>query len=109
MSRGRFNANHAHHSAILVFKDMAVVDKSSHCIRVAKIHPHFDTWICRRFAVPERHINCVTEKRLVHRQAEPAQQHEMNLVDVECVYFLRSIFDDPILNISKMRNDVWYS
>jgi len=49
--RRRIHSNRTHHPFILVFQEMAVIDKRAHYVRVAEIHPQVNAGISRRDAV----------------------------------------------------------
>ena len=57
-------------------------------------------------SIPVGHVDRVAQKRLVYRHAVPFHQHEMDLMDVKRVQFLRPVFDDPVLHVSLLRDDV---
>ena len=83
-----------------------MIRKRPHCVRVAKIHAQLYRRELRAFSIPVGHVDGVAQKRLVYRHAVPVHQHEMDLVDVKRVQFLRPIFDDPVLYVSLVRDDV---
>ncbi len=83
--RGGLDADQAHHSAVLVFEKMAVIDKCSHRVRIAKVHAEFDAGILRASSIPIGHVDCVAKKRLIDWHTVPTDQHEMDLMDVEGV------------------------
>ena len=83
-----------------------MVYKRTDGIRVAKIHPQFHAGIFEGSAIVVRNIDGIAEKRLVHTPPFMVDQHEVQLMDVECVQLVRTVLDDPIFNRSLSRDDI---
>jgi glycine cleavage system regulatory protein len=81
-----------------------VVDKVAQRIRIPKIHPQADAGIFKSFAVVIRDVNGIAKKRLVHSLAAVVEQHEMQLMNMECMQVVGPVLDDPILYCSLLRN-----
>ena len=100
------NLNGSHHAAVLVFEQMAVVDKSADAIGIAEIHPQANARIGQALAVPEGDVDCVAQERLADGNAKPLHENEMDLVNVKGVEFLRAIFDDPVFDLPLVGDDI---
>src|SRR5271154_1571296 len=86
---------------------MAVIHEGPNGIRVTEIQPYFNAGILKRFTVIEGNINGVAEERLIYRLAEKIEEQKMHLMDVKCVQLGGAVFDDPILHVSLLHNNVW--
>ncbi len=83
-----------------------MVNKVANRVRITKIHPKCDAGKCESFVVVVRDVDGIAKKRLVYGLAAIFKQHEMQLVNMECVKFAGTVFDDPVLNCSLLHNNV---
>src|ERR1700693_4421824 len=86
---------------------MTVIEESADQFWIAKIHPQLYRWILGGLAVIERDIDGVTQEGFVHRNSKPFHHKEMNLMNVEGMQFIGAVFDDPVLNLALLYDDVW--
>jgi glycine cleavage system regulatory protein len=89
-----------------VFEEVAVVKKLADSIGIAKVHPQSDAGILESPAVPIRDIDGVSKKGFVYRLAAIINEHEVQLMNVECVKFTRSVLDDPVFHRPLLHNNV---
>ena len=75
----------SHHDAILVLEQVAVIHKVPDTIRISKIHAQLYHRINGTFSIPKWDVDGVAQVRLIHRQAKALKEHEMDLMNVECV------------------------
>src|SRR5215470_14553613 len=94
------DSNEAHHAAVFMLKQVAVVRKGAYDTGGAEIHAQLDARVFGGLAVPKGDVNGVAEKGFVRRRVETFDQQEMDLVDVEGVQFERAILDDPVLDVA---------
>src|SRR5579872_1103988 len=85
---------------------MAVVDKCADSIWIAEVHTEAHAGVGWAFPIPEWNVDCVTQKRLVYRDAKKFLEKEMKLMNVEGVQFLGAILNDPVLDVSLMHDDI---
>ena len=83
-----------------MFKKMAVINKRPHNFRISEIHAEFYAGVNFAAPIPEGHVDGVAQVWLIHRNTIPLQQLKMSLVNVEGVYFLGAVFDDPVFYIT---------
>src|ERR1022692_180841 len=105
-SASRLDMNQAHHAPVFMFQQVAMIGERSDGIRVAEIHAQLHTRVLRSLAVPVSDIDGVSQERFVERNAVPLHEHEMQLMNVERVQFLRPVLDDPVLDIALAHHDV---
>src|SRR5271170_4368983 len=72
----RINSHGAHHPAVFVFQEMAVVDESAHDVGVAEVHLQLDGGVLRALSVPVRNVNRISQKRFIERNAIPLTGNE---------------------------------
>ena len=75
----------AHHAAVFVFQQVAVVEKRAYDIGIAEIHAQLDARKLGTDAVPVGDVDGVAQEGLVDGNAVPFFEHEMDLMDVEGV------------------------
>src|SRR6476620_4836480 len=85
---------------------MAVIDESSHDLRVTKIHAQAHAGILRAEAIPVGNVDGVTQEWLVEWNLVPFRQQKMDLVNVECVELLRAVLDHPIFHVALLHRNV---
>ena len=99
------DSDRAHHAFVFVFQKMAMIDEGSHRIRVAKVHAQANAGIGERASVEVGHVHGVAQKILIDRLAHVIEQQKMQLMNVKGMQFAGSVFDNPILYSSLLRND----
>ena len=83
-----------------------MVNEVTDGIRVTEIHAQSDAGISESSAVEIGDVHGIAKEWLVRRSTRVIDQHEMQLMNVECVEFIRTILDDPIFDRPLLRNDV---
>src|SRR5271169_6625063 len=102
----RYYSNHAHHSSVFMLEQMAVINERADRVWIAEVHSQLHAWICSALAVPIGDIDRIAQERLIQWHAVPFHKHEMDLMDMERVEFLRPVFDDPVLDVSLLYLDI---
>ena len=100
------DANRAHHPAVLVLEQVAVIHECADRVGIAKIHAQPHARILERAAVEVRDVHGIAQERLVDRHARPVEQQKMQLMDVEGVQLGRAVLDDPVLDVALADHDV---
>ena len=101
-----FHADHSHHPGIFVLEQVAVIDKGSDGVRIAKVHADAHTRVLQHLAREIRDVDGVAQERFIHRRAVPVHQRKMQLVDVKGVQLSGAVFNDPVFDVPLPRDDV---
>src|ERR1700761_2769063 len=101
----RQHLNHAHHPAVFVLQDVAVIRKHANRLRAAEIHPQLHAWVCA-LPIPIRKIDGVSQAAFLHGLAIALQNLKMQLVNMEIVRFRRAILHHPIFHRALPRHNV---
>src|SRR5580658_6941900 len=83
-----------------------MVDKGSHGVRIAEINWDSNGRVGECMAVVIRYVDGVAEEAFMDWFAEVIEQQEVQLMNMECVELIGTVFDDPVLNGSLQGDDI---
>jgi hypothetical protein len=76
---GRQHLDLAHHAAIFVFQNVAVIDEGSEDIGIAEVHSNRNA-VVRSCSTPVRNIHGVAQRRVVYR-LPTVEVHQVQFID----------------------------
>jgi len=85
-----------------------MVRERANYVRISKIHSQRNARIGTALSIAKRHVNRISEKGIIHRNPERLRVEKMDLMNVEGVQFIRTILDDPILDVALLDHNVRY-
>ena len=77
-----------------------MVRKCSHDVGIAKVHTYANTGVAKQPAIVVWDIDRISQKILMYLSALIFKQQKMQLMNMEGVEFLGTIFNNPILDCS---------